>query len=358
MTAKVLIMAGGTGGHIFPALAVAESCAELGLNVHWLGAERGMEKELLKSSNFPLTLLKVGAVMGGGFLRKLRAPFNVISAVYQANKALSKIRPDVVIGFGGYASGPGAVAAFIKRIPVFIHEQNAVAGFTNRLASKFATVVLQAFENTFAQIKTKSKTTGNPVRIKPIAHVKCEEKIKVLVVGGSSGAASVNELVAKAAETMDSNSIEFWHQCGKGKLEQTKSWYQNVKCEVHLDEFISDMQSAYEWADLVIGRSGASTVSELAVAARPSLLIPYPWHKDRQQFFNAEILVNEGAALVFDQNTESQSDFTNKLNRLITEPNELERMSIAASSIAVIDSANKIAGMLKEFAQAENDENK
>ena len=357
MTWRVIIMAGGTGGHIYPAMAVAECLEEMGCIVHWLGAERGMETELVDTERFPLHTLATTAIRGGGLQRKLLAPLNLVKAVLQATKIIRQVQPDILIGFGGYASGPGAVAGKIKGCPIFIHEQNAVPGLTNKWVAKWATKVIQAFPNTFAD-DLKPITLGNPVRqslVNASENENTGSSLKVLVMGGSSGAQILNEKMPEVLSVIpEEHRPEVRHQAGKGKLAATQWAYDQVNLAATAEEYIDDMASALAWADLVICRSGASTISELAAAGQPAILVPYPWHKDRQQFHNAQVLAKKGGAWIVEQekagdNTQLVKAIAAHITRLTKQPSELQKVSARALAQAVPDSAKRVALLAHKY---------
>lgn len=306
-TLKVLIMAGGTGGHVFPALAVARELQSRGVSVSWLGTARGIEARLVPQANIELHLLPVQGVRGRGIGGLLKAPVLVTWAVWRALKLVRQIDPDLVLGFGGFASGPGGVAARLAGRPLIIHEQNAVAGTTNRLLSRFATRVLTAFPKVFAG----AQVVGNPVRADIAQLPEPEERLakraeqlgfRLLVLGGSLGAQALNELVPQGlAHLAGHQRPEVWHQTGRDRAAACKALYEELNVEARVDDFIEDMAEAYGWADLVICRAGALTVSELMAVGVAALLVPYPHAIDDHQSRNAEVLEQAGAAKVIQQ---------------------------------------------------------
>ena len=332
----ILIMAGGTGGHIFPALAVARHLKSLGHEVHWLGAQQGMESTLVDTSEFPLHLLPVTAMKGGGLTRKLAFPVNLLRSLWAVLKIFQVIQPAVVVGFGGYASGPGGIIAALTRRPLVLHEQNAVAGFTNRMLAQVAQQVIEAFPATFGQADNVH-TLGNPVRLEVLALRESIAPVSqlnhILVLGGSLGAQSLNQWVPEAIAAMPPEQRpQVWHQAGAQKTAPVTALYAQKGVAARVDAFIDKMDEAYAWADLVVCRSGASTVSELAAIGKPSLLMPYPWHKDRQQFINADYLVQVGAAQVMPQDDTAVAVLTDTLLQLRTAPEVLQRMASAAKA--------------------------
>jgi len=353
MTPRVLVMAGGTGGHIFPALAIAEHLRADGIEVHWLGAFNGMEEQLVPQYEFPLHLIPVSALLGGNFLRKIRFPLNLIRALFATRKVFKTLDPDVVVGFGGYASGPGGLVAKMSGVPLVLHEQNAVVGLTNRLLSRFANCVIEAFPGSFDS-SVRALSLGNPVRKSVIASSEIQRKPeglkRILILGGSLGAVQLNELVPAAlAELPEEIRPEIRHQTGKNKDQPTELLYKNLDVKAEVCAFITDMAEAYSWADLVICRSGASTVSELAVMGKPAIFFPYPWHKDRQQYINADYLAETKAALVIDENAQSQQLLVDSLHRLIREPERLAQMAKLTKEKGLPNSVSDICRQITDF---------
>ena len=282
MAKTVLIMAGGTGGHVFPALAAAQKLLQQGNLVHWLGTRKGIEAELIPAADIPIHYIDVGGVRGKGILSLVKMPFVVLRAVWQALSIVRELKPASVLGMGGFAAGPGGLAAWLTRTPLVIHEQNAIAGTTNRILARFATRVLAAFPNTLP----KAEHVGNPVRDEitrlsaPLSgsmDQDLSEVTKVLVLGGSLGAAAINELMPKALSLLpDTLQLSVWHQVGRKHEETAKQAYQDAGADARIEPFISDMASAYRWADMVVCRSGALTVSEISVAGLPAIFYSFP----------------------------------------------------------------------------------
>ncbi len=299
---KVLIMAGGTGGHIFPALAVAQALIAKGVEVAWLGRSEGMEADIVVKAGLPLFAIQVGGLRGRGWQRWVLAPWQLLRALGQALRHMHAFRPELVLGFGGYASGPGGLAAFLRRTPLFIQEQNAVPGYTNRILAKMARKVFSAFPGAF---KTNAKIciSGNPLRqsLLQLAEPKVrfadrKGPLHILVMGGSQGAKALNEAVPKALKiALNEGRVLVRHQSGLRHYENTRAAYATIN-GVEVMPFIDDMAEAYDWADLVIARAGASTVSELAAVGLASVLIPYPHAVDDHQTKNAAYLASSGAA--------------------------------------------------------------
>lgn len=301
MTKKLLVMAGGTGGHVFPAIAVANVLQQQGWQVEWLGTKDRMEAQLVPKHGIAIHFIEISGLRGKGIKALLTAPFKILRAILQARKIIKTYQPDAVLGMGGYVSGPGGVAAKLAGVPIILHEQNAVAGLTNKWLAKIATRVLQAFPTAFAD----AEVVGNPVRADLFALPTPQQRfsqregaLRILVVGGSQGARVLNLLMPKVAAQLTKNVV-IRHQAGKGNSEAIKALYpQNIN--VNVSDFIDDMAAAYAWADVVICRSGALTVCEIAAAGIPAIFVPFQ-HKDQQQYLNARYLADAGAAEIIQQ---------------------------------------------------------
>lgn len=357
---RILVMAGGTGGHVFPALAVARRLAQQGWQVRWLGTADRMEARLVPQHGFDIDFIDIKGVRGNGIVRKLAAPFKVLRSIIQARRVIREFRPDVVLGMGGFASGPGGVAAKLSGIPLVLHEQNAIPGMTNKLLSRIATKVLCAFANTFEP--GKAEVVGNPIRQELITlggqpRAQHQDALKILVVGGSLGAKVFNDLMpAVVAEVSKSQSVTVWHQVGKGNQVPVEAEYQQLGQDgrVKVAEFIDDMEAAYRWADVVICRAGALTVSELAAVGLPSLLVPYPHAVDDHQTRNAQVLVDAGAAFLLPQPIVDVPRLANKLALLGSDRNELALMGQRARAASVLDATDKVAQVCIELAEKGN----
>ena len=306
MSAAVVIMAGGTGGHVFPALAVAERLRARGIAVSWLGTRRGIEADLVPRAGFEIDWISVGGLRGKGLLGWLLAPLKLALALGQALAALRRRRPDAVLGLGGFASGPGGVAARLLALPLVIHEQNAVAGLTNRLLARIANRVLEAFPGTFPAARG-AVATGNPVRAEIAALPNPEVRLagrdgalRLLVLGGSQGAGALNALVPAAAARLPGR-LAIRHQCGRAGFDATQAAYAAGGIAAEVLPFIDDMAAAYAWADLVLCRAGALTVAEVAAAGVGALLVPFPHAVDDHQTRNAGYLVERGAGRLLPQ---------------------------------------------------------
>ncbi|MFJ3523645.1 undecaprenyldiphospho-muramoylpentapeptide beta-N-acetylglucosaminyltransferase [Pseudomonas sp. NPDC090203] len=349
---NVLIMAGGTGGHVFPALACAREFQARGYTVHWLGTPRGIENELVPGAGLQLHLINVTGLRGKGRLSLLKAPFMLLKALLQARKVVRELKPVCVVGFGGYVTGPGGLAAKLSGVPLIIHEQNAVAGTANRSLASFAARVCEAFPQTFAA-SAKRRTTGNPVRAELFFETPRQalegRKPRLLILGGSLGAEPLNKLLPEALALVPAElRPEVFHQAGKKHDEVTAERYRAAGVEAQVAPFIKDMAQAYGWADLVVCRAGALTISELAAAGLPSLLVPLPHAIDDHQSRNAEYLAREGAAFVMPQRTTGAADMAARLKEVLMQPEQLKRMATTARQLAKPDATNTVVDVCLE----------
>ncbi|NMH59213.1 undecaprenyldiphospho-muramoylpentapeptide beta-N-acetylglucosaminyltransferase [Alteromonas ponticola] len=305
MTKKCLIMAGGTGGHVFPALAVAEALRDKGWHIDWLGTADRMEAQVVPARGFPIHYVKVRGIRGKGLFLRVTGVFALLKSVIEARKIIKQVSPDLIIGFGGYASGPGGAAGWLAGIPVLIHEQNAKAGMTNRLLGRIARKILLGFEeaiSAFNHTKDRCVIVGNPVRkafINAANKESINQPMRLLVVGGSLGARALNITVPLTCKKLQGLSI--WHQCGKGNAAEVNAAYEDSEGEVKVTEFIEDMAGAYAWADMIICRAGALTVAEVAASGTAAIFVPLPHAVDDHQTLNAMSLVNHQAAVMIQQ---------------------------------------------------------
>lgn len=340
---SVVVMAGGTGGHVFPALAVARALQAQGVRIHWLGTKAGIEADIVPKAGFDITYLDVGGLRGNGLKPLLKAPTKLLRAVWKATRVFAAVRADAVIGLGGYVTGPGGLAARLSGLPLYIHEQNAIAGFTNKALSKFATQVLQAFPDAF-DAWAKVTWVGNPVRdeiatlAQPSARYGARRgPLRVLVMGGSLGAVALNELVPAAfAELPLAQRPLIRHQAGRKHADKAAAVYAKLGVQAEILPFIDDMAAVYDWADLVICRAGALTVSEIAAAGVASILIPFPHAVDDHQTANARFLSDIGAARLFQQRDLTPSAFAVTLAELL-DRKTLQIMAEKARTLAKPD---------------------
>ncbi|BBM02330.1 undecaprenyldiphospho-muramoylpentapeptide beta-N-acetylglucosaminyltransferase [Microbulbifer sp. GL-2] len=351
-----LVMAGGTGGHVFPALAVAKALQEQGASVEWLGTQRGIEARLIPEADIPLHFILVEGVRGKGKLALLKAPLQIMRALAQARAVVKKVQPDAVLGFGGFATGPGGVAARLSGIPLIIHEQNAVAGTTNRLLSRIANRVLEAFSSGLP----RAVQVGNPVRNEivrlpePQLRIGTQSPLRLLVLGGSLGAVAINELVPKAiAQLPVSLRPVVIHQSGERHLGLAREAYRTAGIDAEVVPFIEDMAEAYSSADLIICRAGALTVSEIAAAGVGAIMVPFPFAIDDHQTRNGEWLQNAGGAVVMQQNAMDAEKLSAKLQEFLSNPKKLLEMAEAARRVAKTDATDQvIAACSEELALA------
>ena len=350
---RALIMAGGTGGHIFPALAVARELQSRDWNIFWLGSRNGMEEDIIGKTDIPLNLINVVGLRGNGILGWFKAPFLILKSVIESMIIIKNIQPNVVVGFGGFASGPGGIASFLMRVKLMIHEQNAIAGMTNRYLSKVASKVYLGFPNAFGKVENKKyKTVGNPIRaeIKDIKKVvKTKDKnnsktINLLILGGSRGARAINQRIPNLIRSMnDENLICVVHQSGKGNFEETSEQYSDYQGSFEVIEFIENMQERLAWADVVICRAGASTVAEIAAVGLAAIFIPFPYAVDDHQFFNGSWLADKGAAEIIRENELDSVDAIQKISNLLSSTNKIEKLGNLAKELAYLNAAEEIA---------------
>jgi UDP-N-acetylglucosamine--N-acetylmuramyl-(pentapeptide) pyrophosphoryl-undecaprenol N-acetylglucosamine transferase len=354
--ATVLIMAGGTGGHIFPGLAVAASLRRRGVEVRWLGARGGMESRQVPPRGIELDVVDIAGLRGKGAARWLLAPWQLLRAVAQAARLLGAHRPACAISFGGYAAGPGGLAARLRGIPLLVHEQNRVPGVTNRVLARFAVRVLQAFPGTWDE-RQRPLTCGNPVRREVTALPAPADRlagrdgpVRLLVTGGSQGAQALNRLLPAALALLPADlQIEVRHQCGRNREEATRAAYEAAGIAVTVTEFIDDMAEAYGWADLVVCRAGALTVSEVAAAGLPAVFLPFPHAVDDHQTRNAEFLVERGAAVLLAEAITEAADLAAVLAGLLQDPGKRLEMAVRARAVAIPDAADRVAALCAEF---------
>lgn len=348
---RLMVMAGGTGGHVFPGLAVAHHLMAQGWQVRWLGTADRMEADLVPKNGIEIDFIRISGLRGKGIAAQLCAPLRIYRAVRQAQAIMKRYQPDVVLGMGGYVSGPGGLAAWLCGIPVVLHEQNGIAGLTNRWLSRIARKVLQAFPGAFPN----ADVVGNPVRTDVLALPTPEERlaeregpIRVLVVGGSQGARILNRTLPDVAARLGAN-VTVWHQTGKGALAEVQQAYAAAGVPQHkVTEFIDDMAQAYSWADVVVCRSGALTVSEIAAAGLPALFVPFQ-HKDRQQYWNALPLEQAGAAKIIEQSALSVDAVSEVLSAW--DRATLRDMAQRARSVAMPDATERVAAEVAAAAQ-------
>ena len=348
----VLIMAGGTGGHVFPALAVAKVLRDRGVEVVWLGVPGSMESRLVPANGFPIEWVRVGGIRGKGLKTWLLAPVRILAAVAEALGVLRRVRPCAVLGFGGYVSGPGGIAARLLRIPLLIHEQNAIAGMTNRWLARLATQVLEAFPGSFKPA-VHARAIGNPVRADIAALPEPTARFagrggpsRLLVFGGSQGAQRLNAVVPQAlALVAEDIRPQVRHQTGARGFDAARAAYVEARVEAEVSPFIDDMAAAYAWADLAVCRAGAMTVAELQAAGVGAVFVPLPVATDDHQTKNAEVMVNSGAARLIQERDLSPVRLGKEISELLGDRAQLLSMAQAARGSRIIDAAAQLADL-------------
>ena len=348
--AHVMILAGGTGGHIFPGLAVAAALRARGATVSWLGADGAMETRLVPQHGIALDTIAVRGLRGKGLAALATAPLRVLAAVRAALRVLRARRPDAVISFGGYAAGPGGLAARLRGTPLIVHEQNRAPGLTNRVLARFARAVLTGFPDSFPGVA--EQWVGNPVRddiaaLPPPADrlARRAGAMRVLVLGGSQGARALNDAVPRALAPL-TGSVEVRHQCGEKLREGAELAYAQAGIAASVEPFIADMAQAYSWADVVVCRAGALTLAEVCAAGVGSVLVPFPEAVDDHQTRNAEYLVERGAALLLPQGGALVEELRAVLAMLASDPARRLEMAQSARTLAKADAAERVAAMV------------
>lgn len=352
----ILIAAGGTGGHVFPGLSVASVLRDLGLQVIWIGTQAGLESRLVPEAGIEIDWIMVKGLRGKGKLALLAAPWHLFRACFQAIKIVLHRKPQAVLGMGGFVSGPAGFAAWLLRKPLIVHEQNAVPGLTNKLLSRLAKQTLEAFPGTFKRNK-KIHHIGNPVRSE-IAAIDPPEKrlegrvgpIRLLIIGGSQGAQVLNQMLPETLSTLSEN-FDVWHQAGDRNIAQTKQTYADANVSARVEPFIAEMADAYSWADLVICRSGAMTVTELAAAGVAAILIPYPLAVDDHQSKNGQHLVNAGGAIILQQKNMTKKSLGSILKDLSKDRSQLITMACCARTLSRPDAAKQVAAICLEVGK-------
>ncbi len=357
MSGGVLVMAGGTGGHVQPALAVAALLRGRGIGIDWLGTARGIEARLVPAAGHPLHHIEVHGLRGGGVGGWIAAPAMVWRALRQALALMRALRPAVALGMGGYACGPGGLAARLCRVPLVLHEQNAVAGMTNRLLAPLATRVTEAFAGSFAA-RREALLVGNPVRPEIVAiepprqRLECRGgPLRVLAIGGSQGARFLNLALPPAVARCAGRGValEVRHQAGAAQIDAARAAWREAGLACSAEAYIEDMASAYRWADVVLSRAGAMTVCEIAAAGVASVLVPFPHAVDDHQTRNAMRLVERGAALLLPQHRLDAAALGTALESLAGDRGRVLGMAEAARGVAVPDAAARVADLVQEF---------
>ena len=361
----IMITAGGTGGHVYPGLAVARALIAQGIPVVWMGTRKGLEARVIPEAGIEMAWLDVNGLRGKGWKTLLLAPVNLMRALWQSVQIMRTHKPAAVLGMGGFVAGPGGLMAALLGTPVVIHEQNAVAGLTNKLLSRFSRRVLEGFPGTFASSQ-KVMATGNPVRLDiaslpaPLERLadRDDQPVHILVVGGSLGAQALNQIVPQALAQFDTASRPVVrHQAGVKNIDAARSAYAAAGVDAKVTPFIEDMAEAYAWADLVICRSGALTIAELAATGVAALLVPYPYAVDDHQTANAKYLADNGAALLIQQRDLTADKLAGVLKTLCTDRAPLRQMSVASRALAKPHATAQVAAICAAYAGYDFDNN-
>ena len=355
----ILVMAGGTGGHVYPALAVAKALQQQSHEIVWLGTHRGLESRVVPANNIDMEWISVGGLRGKNSWTLILAPFRLILALAQSLRVMARHRPAAVLGMGGFVSGPGGLAAWLMRRPLVIHEQNAIAGLTNRLLARLARVVLQAFPGSFPA-NIKAETVGNPVRAEIAAlaepamrFASREGSLRLLVLGGSQGALALNKVVPAALARLPEEMRPIVrHQAGSQTIDAAREAYEQQSIAVELLPYIDDMADAYAWADLVVCRAGALTVAELSAAGLPAIFVPYPAAVDDHQTANAQPMADAGAAVIMTEANLSDESLARLLKNWLSSRDELKTRASKARSLHKPDALSRISNLCLEVAGA------
>lgn len=358
MTAPVLIAAGGTGGHVYPALAVARVLRARDVPVVWLGTHAGLEARVVPATDIPIEWLSIGGLRGKGWRTRLAAPFVLARACLQAACILRRYRPRALLGMGGFVAGPGGLMARVLRCPLVVHEQNAAAGLTNRVLARLAERVLEAVPGTFPPAR-RAQATGNPVRPEIAALPPPDERfagrtgpLRLLVLGGSQGARWLNERLPQAVgELASARRPAIVHVAGPRNVDAARAAYRAAGIEARVEPYIDDMASELAAADAVVARAGAMTVAELAAVGVAALLVPFPYAVDDHQTRNARWLAEAGAAVVVQERDLDAERLRTELAGLLTDRDDLLRRARSARALARPDAADAVADAVLEVAR-------
>ncbi|MCP3687109.1 MAG: undecaprenyldiphospho-muramoylpentapeptide beta-N-acetylglucosaminyltransferase [Gammaproteobacteria bacterium] len=356
----IVVMAGGTGGHVFPALAVAEYLRARGESVVWFGTHTGIESKVVPAANIAIEWISIQGLRGKGVTTTLLAPFRLIRACWQAYLTLLRLRPKAVLGMGGFVSGPGGLMAWVLRIPLILHEQNSVTGLTNKLLGRLAKKIYFAFPSA-AKVVADSECIGNPVRADfftvdaPEARLlpRLGDNLNLLVIGGSLGAATLNRHIPNAVALIEKTARpNIRHQCGNRHLQACRDNYRDAEVDAHVVEFIEDMSSAYAWADLVVCRAGALTIAELTAVGVASILIPFPYAVDNHQYYNALFLEQNNAAQILVEEHISAKNISALIRHYQSDRQALVTLSKNARALARADATEQLAQGILSRASA------
>ncbi len=355
----ILVLAGGPGGHVYPALAVAQALRQQSREIVWLGTHAGLESRVVPAAGIDMEWISVKGLRRKGVISLVLAPLQLLLALMQSLRVILKHKPAAVLGMGGFVSGPGGLAAWLLRRPLVIHEQNAVAGLTNRLLARLARVVLQAFPGSFSS-NVKTETVGNPVRADIAAldepamrYAGRAGPLRLLVLGGSQGALALNKVVPAALALLpDELKPAVRHQAGARTLAAAQAAYEAHNIEVELRPFIEDMAEAYGWADLVVCRAGALTVAELSAAGLPAIFVPFPSAVDDHQTANARQMTNAGAAALMPEKDLSDENLAGLLKHWLASRDALLQRALKSRALAHPDALRRITNYCLEAAGA------
>jgi UDP-N-acetylglucosamine--N-acetylmuramyl-(pentapeptide) pyrophosphoryl-undecaprenol N-acetylglucosamine transferase len=348
-----MVMAGGTGGHVFPALAVAKELQDSGIRITWLGTKRGLEASVVPANNIPIEWVSIEGLRGKGWSSLLMAPFNLARAMWQSAAVIRRVNPDCILGMGGFVSGPGGLVARLLGRKLVIHEQNAVAGLTNKYLAKIAHRVLTGFPRAVG-LPASARWVGNPVRsVIKQGPSSSQNSINILVIGGSQGAHSFNQKLPRVFAQICKDNISVWHQTGRNRSADVEQNYLAQGLPAKVTEFIDDMAEAYLWADLLVCRAGAMTIAECCAAAKPALLIPFPFSAGDHQQYNAQTLVDVGAARVLDNDQIDQPEMLATLNDLLADKAALVQMGQKAASLHKPNAVQDVAETCRELLNAQ-----
>ncbi len=357
MKPKILIMAGGTGGHIFPALAVADYLTAEQWEVVWLGTPNSMEAKIIPNAGYAMEWVTIRGVRGKGCLAWVGLPMKFAKAVYQVIGILHRHQPNIVLGMGGFVSAPGGMASWLLNIPLLIHEQNAISGLSNRLLSHFATCTLTAFPQSFKP-QARVSVLGNPVRATLLdwdspkqRGLARRERLHVLVMGGSLGALVFNHTLPKVFQQLAQQGfkLDIWHQTGEKHFEIAKQCYQDCDLKVNLVAFMTDMAVAYAWADMIICRAGALTIAEIANIGLAAILVPYPYAVDDHQTANAKFLTEQGAGILLPQTEFKVETVLKILSDLCAKPETIVAMAEKAYTLAQPQATKNIVKYCEDY---------
>jgi len=355
----LMVMAGGTGGHIYPALAIAKQLEEKGVSIVWLGTREGLEARVVSQNDIDIEWIDIKGVRGTGLIRWIKLPLQLSKAIFQAIAIFNRRKPDALLSMGGFVAGPGGIAGRFKRIPLILHEANTIVGLTNRVLAKIATKVMCGFPNTKG-LSNSAEVVGNPVRKNIVDLHKSNSrltndatKLNLLIVGGSQGALSLNQTLPRAISQIDPSICpEIRHQTGKGRSSEVNENYKKFGLKVDVHEYLDDMAESYQWADLIICRAGAMTIAEITTAGLPALIVPYPFSAGDHQVFNAQYLVDNNAAeLLLHEHLTSES-LAQKLSDLLSDRSRLAQMSTSTLALANTDATERAVKVCEQVLYA------